>query len=60
MRNYVNNCLIVRVGVCQAVDVVEFGGHGLEAGLARDAKDDRWDVVHGVWRALGAIGCIIL
>ena len=28
IRNYVNNCLIVSVGGCQAVDVVGFGGMG--------------------------------
>ena len=59
MRNYVNNCLIVRVGGCQAIDVDRFG-HGLEAGLAREYEFDRLDVLHGVWIALGAISCRIL
>ena len=31
----------MRVGGCQAVAVVGFGGHGLEAGLTMDAKSDR-------------------
>ena len=55
MRDYINNCLIVGVGVCQAVDVVGFGGAWLEAESGKDVKPDRLEMLHGGWRALGAI-----
>ena len=59
MRNYINNSLIVRAGGCQAIVLLGWR-YGLEAGLTKDAKSDHLEMLHGVWRALGAIGCRIL